>query len=83
MEQAPVRLGQGAGQGVERAGGQVVVVVVLDGLQRLAGGAHRVRPGVRQLGDEVQAALRPDRGADGWLVDADQVRASVPRSARG
>ena len=71
--EAPVRLGQCPGQGVHRSGREVVVVVVLDGFQRLPGGPHGARSGIRELGQEVEAALGADRRADRGLIDPDQV----------
>ena len=71
--QPSVRAAQRLGQGDQDARRQVVVVVAHQSIDRLAGRLGERGAPAGQLGDDEEAALRPGQGADGGLVEDDEV----------
>ena len=69
----PVRRGERLGDRPGRAGGEVVVVVALDRLERLGGGPPERRVPAGHLGEQEEAPLGAHLGAHRRLAEPDQV----------
>ena len=73
MEEAAVGVGQRLAQGAQRPGRQVVVVVVLQGLESLRRGAPNRGVATRHLRQQEEAPLGPDLRAHRGLAEAQDV----------
>jgi hypothetical protein len=71
--EAAVRTAQRLRQRHEDPGGQVVVVLAFDRVERLAGRADEVLAGAGDLGQQEEASLRARLGPGGRLVEGEKV----------